>query len=80
MRLGSVNSHLKCLQYDWVREFPDYKKCSAKNLSIDLLISNSHGPSTYTLSMHQTQEVKFFLEKKMDKPRLVIPPNIGGFR
>ena len=32
------------MQYGWAREFPDYKKCSANNLSIDLLISNSRGP------------------------------------
>ena len=38
---------LQCLQYEWGREFPHYKKCSANNLSIDLLISNSHGPSMY---------------------------------
>ena len=39
------------MQYDWAREFPDYEICSANNLSIALLISNSHGPSMYTLSM-----------------------------
>ena len=44
-------SHLKYLQYDWAREFPDYKTCLANDLSIDLLISNSHGPSICTLSM-----------------------------
>ena len=44
------------LQYDWVREFPGYRNCSAYNLSIDLLISNSHGPSMYTLSMEYRKE------------------------
>ena len=37
---------LKCLQYDWARELPDYNKCSANDLSFDLCISHSHGPST----------------------------------
>ena len=37
---------LICWQYDCAREFLDIKKWSANNLSIDLLISNSHGPST----------------------------------
>ena len=40
------------MQYGGAREFPDCKKCSANNLSIDLLVSNSHGLSMYTLSMH----------------------------
>ena len=52
--LGSGISQLKCLQYDWAWEFPDYKKFSAHNLSIDLPISNSHGPSMYTLSMDKS--------------------------
>ena len=30
---------------------PDYKKRSDNNLSFNLLISNSHDPSMYTLSM-----------------------------
>ena len=34
---------LKCLQYDWARECPDPKKCSANNLSIDFLKSNPRG-------------------------------------
>ena len=49
--LGSGISQLGCLRYDWAYEFPDYKKCSTNNLSIDILISNSHGPSMYTLSI-----------------------------
>ena len=32
-------------QYEWAREFSEYKKCSA--LSFDTLISNSHDPSMY---------------------------------
>ena len=42
------------LQYDWAREFSDCKIFLANNLSIDLLISKSHGPSMYTLSMPTT--------------------------
>ena len=42
---------MKFLENDWAREFLDYKKSSANNLSIDLLISNVHGPSMYTFSM-----------------------------
>ena len=41
--LGSIISQLKCLQFEL--GFPDYKKSSANNVSIDLIISNSHGPS-----------------------------------
>lgn len=48
--------------YGWELEFPNkngcstigpgnFKKCSANNLSIDLLISNSHRSSMYTLSI-----------------------------
>ena len=47
--LEFLNSNVK--QYDLDRKFPDYKKCSANNSAIDLLISNSHGPSMCTLSM-----------------------------
>ena len=50
--LGSGISQLKCLKYDWVREFPDYNKRLANKQSIDLLVSNSHGPYMYTLSMY----------------------------
>ena len=35
-------------QYDCTRELPGYKKCSAKDVSFYLLISNSHCPSMYT--------------------------------
>ena len=52
--LGSGIFQLKCLQYDWARKFSDYKNCSAKKISFDLLISNSHGPSMYTLFMDNT--------------------------
>ena len=52
--LGSGISQLKCLQYDWAIKFNDYKKCLANNLSIDLLMSTSHGPSRYTLSLDTT--------------------------
>ena len=41
----------QCLQYEWARKFPDYEQISAKILSIDLIINNSHDPSMYTLSM-----------------------------
>ena len=51
--LGAGISQLKCLQYDWAHEFPDYKKCLTNNFSIDLFISSSHGPSMHTLSLHQ---------------------------
>ena len=49
--LGPRISIIQCLQYEWAREFPDYKKCSANNLSIDFIKSNSHGPSMYTSCM-----------------------------
>ena len=53
------------MQYSWALEFPNSnvcstigpgnflitKKCADNNLSIYLLISNSHGSSMYTLSM-----------------------------
>ena len=53
------------MQFGWGLKFPNSnvcitielenflitKKCSAKKLSIYLLISNSHCPSLYTLSM-----------------------------
>ena len=56
---------MRYMQYSWALEFPnsnvfiaigpgnfpDYKKYSANYLSIDLLISNSHGQSMYALSM-----------------------------
>ena len=51
VRLGPKISLLKCLQYEKALEFPYYKKCSGNNLSIDLIISNSHDPFSYTLSM-----------------------------
>ena len=60
--LGSGIFQLKCLRYDWAQEFPYYKKCLASNFSIDLLISNSHGPSMHTLSMDITKEFKFIEE------------------
>ena len=53
--MGSGISQLKCLQYDCAREFPDYKKCSANDLSIDPLLSSSHGLFMYTLSMDTVQ-------------------------
>ena len=40
-RLGPIIYLFQYLQHDWAREFPYYKKCSAINLSFDLLISNS---------------------------------------
>ena len=51
--LGSGFSPLKCLRYVLARDFPD--------LSIDLLISNSHGPSMYTLSMPRTYSLCSYL-------------------
>ena len=49
------------IQYGGLWNFPnqmfavrlghDYKKCLANNLSIDLLISDSQGPSMFTLSI-----------------------------
>ena len=39
VRLGPRISLFFCLQNEWAWEFPDYKKCSANNLSIDLLVS-----------------------------------------
>ena len=54
--MGSGISQLKCLQYDCAREFPDYKKCSANNLSIDPLYKQlMHGLPMYTLSMDTVQ-------------------------
>ena len=47
VRLGAGISQLN----DWAPGFPAYKKCSANDLSIDLLIINSHGQYMYTLSM-----------------------------
>ena len=61
-RLGPITSLFQCLQYEWAREFPDYKESSANNLSIDLFISNSHFPSMYTLSMVRA-EIKINIEK-----------------
>ena len=55
-----LNWTFQYLQYDWAREFPDNKKYSINNLSIDLLISNSHGPSMYTLSMGMTYRLLLF--------------------
>ena len=52
--LGHRISLFLCMQYELAREFPDYNKCLANNLSIDLLIINSNDPSMYTLSMLAT--------------------------
>ena len=49
---GAEIYQLKCLQYDWALDFPDYARYSAKNLSIDLRKSISHGSSMYTLSIN----------------------------
>ena len=49
--LGLGIYQLKWLQCDWAPHFPNFKKCSANNFRIDLLVSNSHGPFTYILSM-----------------------------
>ena len=56
VRLGSRISPFQCLQYECAREFPDYKKCTANNLMIDLFIDRSHDPSMYTISMILTIE------------------------
>ena len=50
-RLGLRIFLLQSFQYEWAREFPDYKKNLANNLYIDFLISISHDPSMYTLSL-----------------------------
>ena len=44
--VGIQYGWIKCLQYDWAAQ-----KGTAYNSSIDFRKSNSHGPSTYTLSM-----------------------------
>ena len=48
VRLGPEIALFQCFQYQWAREFPDYKMCLGNNCSIDLLMSNSHDPSMYT--------------------------------
>ena len=51
------------MQYGWALEFSDYKKRSANNLSINLLINNLHDPSTYTLSLVITIDKVYIIEE-----------------
>ena len=47
VRLGSGILLFQCLQYDWAREFPDYRKCLTYTLSLDHRIISSHDPFMY---------------------------------
>ena len=53
--MGPRNSLTPMFAVLRTREFPDYQKRSANNLSVDLLISNSHDPSMYSLSIGVVQ-------------------------
>ena len=53
-------SQFQYSQYDWARQFIYFKKISVNNLSIDLLLSNSHDASLFNLSklQHDRQQCK----------------------
>ena len=52
------------------REFLDHEKGSAHNLSINRLLSNSHGPSMYILSIAKEKK-KSWMIKSLNPSTLI---------
>ena len=59
-------SQFKCLQYDSTWEFPNYKKCSSKNLSIDLLVKATHMVNLCILYLWKSLIISHFRPRSPD--------------
>ena len=69
---GPEISLFQCLQYESALEFPDYKKSSANNLSINFIIRNLYDPNMYSFiyvwlkeTVHKiVSKLKFYSDDK----------------